>query len=184
MQPGIATPPLRHSINQSEGMNAGVGSATFRHFWQSGKAFATPFHSHTLPNSTTFITVSCVNPFIPANKYASQSQGKACFLFFRRRRRSAHFLRFSPMAIAIGVFCIRCAGGIVVDLACGNCHHRVENHCTSGGRKENLNRKEECIGKDDGSCEKNACRMVVVNGDSLKAMRYCGSLQWRRVVNI
>ena len=28
VQPGIATPPIRHSINQSEGKNAGVGSAT------------------------------------------------------------------------------------------------------------------------------------------------------------
>ena len=90
VQPGIATPPLLHSINQSEGKNAGVGSATFRHFWQSGKAFATPFHSRTLPHSTTFTTVSCVNPFIPTNKYASQSQGKACFLFFRRRRRISY----------------------------------------------------------------------------------------------
>ena len=88
------------------------------------------------------------------------------------------------MAIAIGVFCIRCAGGSVVDLAYENYHHRVKNHCTSGGRKENLNRKEECNRKDDGSCEKKACRMVLVNGDSLKAMGYCGCLQWRRVVNI
>ena len=30
--------PLRHSINQSEGKNAGVGSAICRQFWQSGKA--------------------------------------------------------------------------------------------------------------------------------------------------
>ena len=109
-----ATPPLRHSINQSERKNAGVGSATeglkfgssgiyfpsCRYFppllaeWE-GPRYSTPFHSHTLPHSTTFTTVSLVNPFIPTNKYASQSQGKACFLFFRRRRRSAHFLRFS-----------------------------------------------------------------------------------------
>ena len=187
VQPGIATPPLRHSINQSERKNAGVGSATCCHFWQSGEAFATPFHSHILPHSITFTTVSCVNPFIPTNKYASQSQGKACFLFLCRRRPSAHFLRFSPispMAIAIGVFCIWCAGGIVVDLACENCHHRVKNHCTSGGTKENLNRKEESNRKDDDLCEKKARRMALLNGDSLKAMGYCGYLQWCRVINI
>ena len=53
--------------------------------------------------------------------------------------------------IAICVFCIRYAGEIVVDLACENCHHRVKNHCTGGGRKENLNRKEESNRKEGAS---------------------------------
>ena len=152
VQPGIATPPLRHSINQSEGKNAGVGSATFCHFWQSGKAFA------TVPLFTlTFSPTQQLSPQYPVLTPLSQPTNTVCLSIAKQSLLSflpqppAHFLRFSPMAIAIGVFCIRYAGGIVVDLACENCHLRVKNHCTSGGRKENLNRKEESNRKEGAS---------------------------------